>query len=234
MYFMNDNPLRDIERMMRSIPNFQPRGHGVMILCRYEYTAEDCDCSICPYHTGKGKKAGCSLEHCACMSERIAAGAASLAEAVTETTAAIRLPAFEKRRRQYLKESEEAPMYFKNDTHHTVFTEAVGRLDRKNLALMAAVYLLTAERRLWNCVSQHTGRNRIRFGDIRLHGTTENSYALYCAAKDLYLGTKNLTIGDLADTELIPPKTFGLICNAMAIRRFGLGAVKCKEGAICH
>ena len=46
MYFMNDNPLRDIERMMRSIPNFQPRGHGVMILCRYEYTAEDCDCSI--------------------------------------------------------------------------------------------------------------------------------------------------------------------------------------------
>ena len=59
MYFMNDNPLRDIERMMRSIPNFQPRGHGVMILCRYEYTAEDGDCSICPYHTGKGIKTGC-------------------------------------------------------------------------------------------------------------------------------------------------------------------------------
>ncbi len=234
MYFMNDDPLRDIERMMQSIPNFQPRGHGIMSLCKYEYTAEDCDCSCCPYHTGRGKNAGCLLERCACVGERIAAGAASLAEAVAEATAAIRLPAFEKRLRKYLKESEDTPMYFKNEAHRAVFAEAVRRLDRKNLALMAAVYLLTAERRLWSCAEQYTERNRVRFGDIRLRGTTENGYTLHCAAKDLYLGTKNLTIGDLADTELIPPKTFGLICNAMAIRRFGLGTVKFKEGGTYH
>lgn len=39
----------------------------------------------------------------------------------------------------------------------------------------------------------------------------------------------NLTIGDLADTTIIEPKIFGVICNAMAIRRYGLGAVKFKE-----
>ena len=54
-------------------------------------------------------------------------------------------------------------------------------------------------------------------------------YALYCASKDLYLGTKNLTIGDLADTDLIPSKIFGLICNGMAIRRFGLGAIQLNQ-----
>ncbi len=41
----------------------------------------------------------------------------------------------------------------------------------------------------------------------------------------MYLGTKHLTFSDLADQSLIPPKVFGLICNAMAIRRFGLGAI---------
>lgn len=62
-----------------------------------------------------------------------------------------------------------------------------------------------------------------------LKGSTANGYTLYCTAKDLYLGTKNLTIGDLADTTIIEPKIFGVICNAMAIRRYGLGAVKFKE-----
>lgn len=72
-------------------------------------------------------------------------------------------------------------------------------------------------------------RNEILFENIHLKGSTANGYTLYCTAKDLYLGTKNLTIGDLADTTIIEPKIFGVICNAMAIRRYGLGAVKFME-----
>ncbi len=90
---------------------------------------------------------------------------------------------------------------------------------------MAAVYLLTADCRLWNTTARYVPRNEIMFESIRLKGSTENGYTLYCAAKDLYLGTKHLTVSDLADQSLIPPKVFGLICNAMAIRRFGLGAI---------
>lgn len=54
---------------------------------------------------------------------------------------------------------------------------------------------------------------------------TENAYTLFCCAKDLYLGTKHIAVKDLADMDLISPKMFGLICNAMAIRRFGLNAI---------
>lgn len=50
-------------------------------------------------------------------------------------------------------------------------------------------------------------------------------HPLFCAAKDLYLGTGCLTVSDLAYKSLVPPKAFRLICNAMAIRRFGLGAI---------
>ena len=47
-----------------------------------------------------------------------------------------------------------------------------------------------------------------------------------CAAKDLYLGTKHLTIDDLGDAKLIPTELFRLICNAMAVRRYGLRALE--------
>ena len=61
-----------------------------------------------------------------------------------------------------------------------------------------------------------------------ISNTTEAGYALFCCAKDLAIGTKHLTISDLADSDLIPPKLFGVICNAMAIRRYGLGAIQFK------
>ena len=227
MYFIENYQLRELEKLMRAIPNFRPRGHGVLILQRYEYTERDCDCIVCPHHISRKK--GCGADKCPCINERITAGAATLKEAVAEAMAAIHYPPFEERLKGYLKESEVNPMYFKNEKHRTVFGEAVARLDKKDYALMAAVYLLTAECRLWNSTARYVQRNEIIFEDIRLKGSTETGYTLYCAAKDLYLGTKNLTIGDLADTTLIDPKTFGLICNGMAIRRYGVGAVKFKE-----
>ncbi len=270
MYFSDSYELRQLEKLMRAIPNFRPRGHGVVILRRYEYTEKDCDCRACPHHISREK--GCGTDKCPCINERITAGAATLKEAVAETMAAIQYPPFVKRLNQYLKESEENPMYFKNKKHRTVFTEAVAetmaaiqyppfvkrlnqylkeseenpmyfknekhrtafteavaKLDKKDYALMAAVYLLTADCRLWSCTGRYVQRNEILFESIRLKGSTANGYTLYCTAKDLYLGTKDLTIGDLADTTIIEPKIFGVICNAMAIRRYGVGAVKFKE-----
>lgn len=227
MYFSESYELRQLEKIMCSIPNFKPRGHGVVMLRKYEYTDKDCDCVLCPFYLSKHK--GCSANKCQCIKERITAGAATLKEAVAETMAAIQYPPFVKRLNQYLKESEENPMYFKNEKHRTVFTEAVAKLDKNDYALMSAVYLFTADSRLWSCTGRYVQRNKILFEKIRLKGSTTNGYTLYCAAKDLYLGTKNITIGDLADTEIVEPKIFGLVCNAMAIRRYGVGAVKFKE-----
>ena len=50
----------------------------------------------------------------------------------------------------------------------------------------------------------------------------EKGYTLMCAAKDLYLGTKYMSISDLSDELLISSDVFGLICNAIGIKRFGL------------
>lgn len=115
MYFSDSYELRQLEKLMRAIPNFRSRGHGVMILHRYEYTERDCDCLACPHFISR--KRGCGADKCPCIGERITAGAATLKETVAETMAAIKYPPFVERLIQYLKESEGNPMYFRNEKH---------------------------------------------------------------------------------------------------------------------
>ena len=212
--------------MMTAVPRFRPKGGGIMVLHHFEYTAEMCDCRYCPYYRGKRK---CTASQCPCIEERIVAGAASRAEVMAETMRDIHNGAFRRRLNQFIKEREELHMNFRNEKHRLAFVEAIRKLDKKNFALMSALYLLTAEHKLWMQIRNYVERNEIKFERFKPKDSTENGYTLLCCAKDLCLGTKHLTVADLADTDLIPPKLFELICNAMAIRRFGLGAIKTTE-----
>lgn len=128
-----------------------------------------------------------------------------------------------------MKEREENSMDCRNEKHQIVFTEAIQKLNRKDFPLMSAVYLLTAEHALWMAAKRNIGDNIIHFDRIRLQNSTENAYTLFCCVKDLYIGTKHITAKDLADKDLISPKLFDLVCNAMAIRRFGLGAINYRK-----
>ena len=199
---------RSLERMMTAIPGFKPKGYGTYVFGRKELTAEDCDCRLCLYY--RKKKKGCTLKRCPCIEERIYAGAAS-------------------RKEIHMKEREENSMDYRNEKHRIIFTEAIQKLNKKDYALMSAVYLLTAEYALWMAAKRSIRNNIICFDEIKLQNSTENAYTLFCCAKDLYIGTKHMTIKDLADADLIPPKMFGLICNAMAIRRFGLDAINYRK-----
>ena len=216
-----------MEQMIKGIPNFYPRGSGIVLTGRFEYTAEVCDCRLCANYGGKLK--ACKVPRCVCLEERIAVGVASVKEIMNDTMNEIKHSGFLRRLRRYIKESEAIPMTFINEKHRLSFDEALTRLnqfDRKNLALMSALYLLTADFRLWLQTKRYVENHGISFGKLRPKNCSEETYPLYCAAKDLCLGTKHITINDLADNKLINARTFALICNAMAIRKFGLGAVR--------
>lgn len=110
----------------------------------------------------------------------------------------------------------------------SAFTEAIRKMSKKDHALMAVTYLFAADGRRWNCVSRYVDRCEIAFERICLTNTNEARYTLFCCTKDLALGTKHLIISDLADADLIPSKLFGVICDAMSIRRYDLGAIQFK------
>ena len=115
---------------------------------------------------------------------------------------------------------------FRNNAHRTVFLEVSRYMNRSIYAMLAALYLLTADSRLWNQVNDCVQHNQILFDQMKPKNHSTNSYALFSVAKDLYLGTNHMSLCDLADTELIPPKIFAIICNSMAVFRLGLDAIK--------
>ncbi len=174
---------------------------------------------------GQGIRILCQTE---CMVREC--GSMDRKELVMEVMSNIRYPPLFERLGRYLGEDGRKLMDFKHEKHRMTFERAVEKKNQKNAALMSALYLLTADHRLWRAAEGAVRRNRVCFEQIRLKGSTEEGYALYCAAKDLYLGTKNLTVRDLADPEVITPKLFGLICNGMAVRRFGVEAIRSHEG----
>lgn len=202
MYFMQTVRYRDIEKLMCQIPNFHPRGYGGVVL----------------------------KDEIPCSQEQ--PPPTSYAELLTMTMSEIRYKPFRRRLDKYMKEVRMQQMIYKKEKHKRIFKETIEKVNQNNAALLSALYLLTADFNLWKRTKPHIRKNRIDFHTIRLNGINEKGYTLFCVAKDLYLGTKYLTISDLADTELISPDMFGIICNAMTIRRFGMRAIQLAEKGI--
>ena len=108
-----------------------------------------CDCRLCEHYGGKLR--GCKVPRCVCLEERIAVGVASLKEVMKETMSEIKHSGFLRRLRKYIKESEVIPMTFLSEQHRLNFNAAldrIGKYDKKNYALVASLYLLTADQAL--------------------------------------------------------------------------------------
>ena len=110
--------------------------------------------------------------------------AATPTEILAETMRQIRCPPFRKRFNEYI-ESEEKPMTYINEKHRARFTLAARNVHRENYALLSALYLLTADQRLWSCCKHHINNGCVFFENIKLNNCTERAYTFYCAAKAL-------------------------------------------------
>ena len=121
-------------------------------------------------------------------------------------------------------------MMFVDNQHRSVFYSHYPRLYHENAKLIAAVYLLSADKDLWNCVWRYVNSNDISFSRIKPKDMLPVAYTLLCVAKDLYLNTRHFTIEELADPIVIDPIRFRLILNAMGIRRYGYSFLQCRVG----
>ena len=225
MMFSESYENRFYENLMKLVPRFQPRSSGIVIVNKHKLTAEDCDCRLCPDRR-RGK---CIHKHCPCFGERLGVGSVSVRELMFETLYEIRDVMFQRRLLEMIDERSKDGMVFLNEAHESRFTEAIEMKDQTDRKLMATLFLLTANARLWHCTRFFISGNSLDFDRMRPTGLNELGYTVFCAAKDLYTGSKHFSVSDLADRDLISPKQFSLICFAMAIRRFGLDALKTKE-----
>lgn len=59
-YFAQDTPRAGLERMMMSVPGFQRRGGGTMILSRFRYKPVDVACRYCLHY----RRRSCQVPIC--------------------------------------------------------------------------------------------------------------------------------------------------------------------------
>jgi len=220
MYFTAYTPIFPYEVTMRMIPNFLPKGRGMYVIIHSE-TKEETDCDLCCYYRRKK----CDLSTCSFIREKIKFGTATKKQIIDAVFMNIRSSKFRERLSLFIRESENNNMNYFGKKHESDFKKTLEKIDSENYKLVSTVYLLTADIQLWRRVQNQVEKNCIRFDKMNLGSVDEKAYTLFCCAKDLYLGTKHITIADLADEQLISPKMFGIICNALAIRRFGIGVL---------
>ena len=121
-------------------------------------------------------------------------------------------------------------MKFKNKNHQAIFTTAANKLNRHDKTKMAILYLLTADVRLWNMAKRHVRKGYIDLDGIDLGNKGyPKAYTLLGVAKDIACGTCYLSIHDLADPDVITPKMYGIIVNAISINRNGIVSKKTEE-----
>ena len=114
-------------------------------------------------------------------------------------------------------------MIYRDERHqHTFEKEAAMRPESVSRALLAALYLLTADKNLWNQVKDHISLRRVYVEDMRPKNLTGTSYVYFAAAKDILSGTRNIQLMEIADPALLSMKSYMILCTALAIRAYGV------------
>ena len=223
MYFTTTPEGNRMEALMKKPPGFVQRGGGRRR--PYRFTKQDCDCHCCLYYHRKS----CTVSECPFLEIRLECGAASFYEAVCAAFSGIPDADLRLRLSQIYGKEKKAAM-FQNDRHKNIFEMQRKLLRKPDNRALAALYLLTADRALWNCCKRHLDeRGKLNFAAIRLVALSADGYALWKAVKELQTGQRQISLCELTDREVISDRAFRLITQAAVIARFGTAAMGAFE-----
>lgn len=225
-YFSQDTPLAGLERMMMSVPGFQKRGGGMMVLCRFHYKKEDVDCTYCRSYM----RHTCQESVCPYIPERLEAGTIGYQELAERC---LRMAGHQKlwKRASSLSKGNTLPLALEPAHRHRLSEWPEAGTASICPQKLAAVYLLSSRIGLWRRVLPHISHGRIDFSSVSLRGIDPRDYPVYRAAKGLYCGKLLITSAELADEEQVSSEAFGDILNAMLqnqLARGNNGLIKTK------
>lgn len=241
--FLSNTPYARSEIEMQQIPGFRPRTSGISV-SRFSYcarrhtqannqreatakeldTPSNCACHNCVL---KAEKKNGSSPGCVCLGERLVAGCVPFCKLLEIMTAEIDITPFSAR---VSRLSATKTTFFHCNQHRTRFWKLYDKHNAAadEAAMCAALYLLCADTFLWKKSILAIKPDFIDFSAIQIHGVDLNGYVLFHAAKDLYKGTKHISLSELTDPELVSDEAFRLVVAAFLIRRYG-AEVLCAE-----
>ena len=215
-YFASGTPLAGMERMMMSVPRFQPRGAGVVSLGHFRYRAEDLDCRYCLHY----QQRSCQVRACPYIAERLEAGASTYRDLVLECFGTVHHLGLQRRLRSvtHWEGPDQAAWdrvrtWRQNNTRRQPLDAAPNWL--------AAACLLAAREPLWKAAAPALSSESIDFSKFIWDGFDVQNYPLFYAAKRLYEGKPPMSAEALANRKLVDEQAFHAIIVATLIAWYG-------------
>ncbi len=115
-------------------------------------------------------------------------------------------------------------MIFRDDRHGALFEKEIRHHKGCSKKFTAALFLLTADCRLWLQVEEYVGLKHIDITQAHPRHLSSMAYACFALAKDILTGSQTVVLTDLADSDTLSPRSFMVVSTAMLIRGYGLGA----------
>ena len=115
-------------------------------------------------------------------------------------------------------------MIFRNDNHGVTFEKEIKYHKGCSRRFAAALFLFTADTRLWLQAENYVGSHEIDITAIKPRCLDGMAYVCYMLARDIITGSRTVAVTELADSDLMSPRYFMVIQTAMLIRGYGLSA----------
>ena len=222
---MNIDNFNGMDSFIR-LKKFPSEKGGGLYKFKRTLTKEECLCSSCSQRTNKGK---CEMELCPIIEQRLKYGLVPFEEILKSIYSSLNDEEINKRVETYLEELQMKNTMFNTIGHQHRFERNLKCINKSYKSLVAAIYLLTAEKKVWDQCWSKLQYSNIPLENITLKDSGENGYLFFCAARDIFLGTKYLSIGEIADKNIVSQKAFNIITNALAIKRYGVKAIYTTE-----
>ena len=108
---------------------------------------------------------------------------------------------------------------FTSKGHEARFKKYKKAFSRNNKRMNAAIYLLTADYKVWKQCRDHIERDDIDFESIHPQDFSTHGYSYYQAAKDILRNTGGITIDDMLDKSILDNKTLKTIITGLSFVR---------------
>ena len=173
-YFAQNTPRAGLEHMMMSVPGFQKRGGGMMILSRFCYKLEDVDCRYCLHY----RRRSCQVRTCPYIAERLKSGAIEYLDLILEYFGHIPHAGLHKRIQavEHWSGPDQAVLHTVSVHLRSRFADRVW--DDAPPGYLAALYLLASKERLWQPALSALSHDSIDFSRIvsKPHGFAIQDY----------------------------------------------------------
>ena len=110
-------------------------------------------------------------------------------------------------------------LQFTSKRHKHHFNVEKEYINANNKKLLAAIYLLTADKNVWMQCRRHIEENDIDFENIHPKNLSSSGYTYYLTAKGILWNAESIEIEDMLDPFIISDDQMRIIMSAFALVR---------------